>query len=422
MKTSLVSPLSPFAEVASAALSKSVTVKADRPQQLQSVTIYWRGRKMVLMQRPQRRLSALLCKMLRRSWQNLFGTLVRAVGVGAMAAALTAQAGVVGSPPPGTLPTGGVVQYGTVNNLGAGGNIAASTGNQLTLQQTSNQAIIDWQSFSIGSSAGVKFVQNNANSVALNRVTGTDPSIIMGSLSANGKIFLINAAGVLVGKTGKIDVAGFTASTLNISNDDFLAGKMNFAADAGKTIGDVKIEAGGAITTKSGGSVYLVGANVENNGIITAPDGEVLLAAGSSVQLADTSLPGVTINVGGIDGKVTNLGQIIASAGTIGIGAALIDNSGIINASSVEKQGGRIFLRATKQLTTDATSKINADGVTGGNVQLYSDQVANIDGDVSALGSAGNGGYVDTSGKTVLSVQYVPRVGLGGEWFIDPHD
>ncbi|MDB5992331.1 MAG: hypothetical protein JWQ10_3734 [Herbaspirillum sp.] len=415
MKTSLVSP---FAEVAAAALSKPVTVKADQPQQLQSVTVYWRGRKMVLMQRPQRRLSALLCRMLRRSWQNLFGGLTRAIGIGAMAAAVLmapAHAGVANTLPVNTLPTP-VSQ----NPVQSGAASITQAGNQMTVKQTSDKAIIDWQSFSIGSSAGVNFLQNNANSVALNRVIGNDPSIIMGSLTANGKIFLINAAGILVGKTGKIDVASFTASTLNISDADFLAGKMNFAADTGKTIGNVTNR--GAITSADGGSVYLIGANVKNAGIITSPDGEVLLAAGSSVQLVDTSLPGVTINVGGIDGKVTNLGQIIASAGTIGIGAALIDNSGIINASSVEKQGGRIFLRATKQLTTDATSKINADGITGGNVQLYSDQVANIDGDVSALGSAGNGGYVDTSGKTVLSVQYVPRVGPGGTWFIDPSD
>jgi filamentous hemagglutinin family protein len=413
MKTSLVSPI---ADIASAALSKSMKakaarVKADRPQQLESVTVYWRGRKMVLMQRPQRRLPALLCKMLRRSWQNLFGTLVRAVGAGAMAtAALTAQAH--GGHGGAELPTGYQLIDGQAHMW--------QHRNRMTIKQASESAIFDWQSFSIGAGGHVRFIQNDANAVALNRVLGNDPSVIMGSLTANGKIFLINAAGILVGKSGKIDVAGFTASTLNISNEDFNAGKLNFAADPGKTIGDVQNI--GMIKTREGGSVYLIGANVENDGIITAPNGQVLLAAGSMVKLVDTSLPGVSIEVSGVDGKVTNLGQIIASAGTIGIGAALIDNSGIINASSVEKEGGRIFLRATKLLTTDATSKINADGTTGGNVQLYSDQTANIDGDVSALGSAGNGGYVDTSGKTSLSVKYVPRVGPGGEWYIDPYN
>jgi filamentous hemagglutinin family protein len=408
--------MSAAANIASAAVSKPAKVKADQPQQLKSVTVYWRGRKMVLMQRPQRRVSLLLCRMLRRSWQNLFGILVRAIGAGALAAAAMSAHADTSTLPANTLPTG--FKLTDPNSTSR----AWQHHNHMTIKQVGENETFDWQSFSIGSGASVRFIQNDANAIAINRVTGNDPSIIMGSLTANGKIFLINAAGILVGKTGKIDVAGFVASTLNISDADVFSGKLNFAADPGKTSGDVKVEAGGTITANSGGSIYLVGANVENGGIITAPNGQVLLAAGSTVNLVDTSLPGVSIQVSGVDGKVTNLGQIIASAGTIGIGAALIDNSGIINASSVEREGGRIFLRATKQLTTDATSQINADGTTGGNVQLYSDQVANIDGDVSALGSAGNGGYVDTSGKTSLSVHYVPRVGPGGEWYIDPYD
>lgn len=370
---------------------------------------------MVLMQRPQRRLSLLLCKMLRRSMQSLFGTLTRALGAGALAAlasvSISAHAGIAD-----TLPVNGVVQSGAAT--------ISTAGNQMTVKQATDKAIIDWQSFSIGSKASVNFIQNDANSVALNRVIGNDPSRIMGSLTANGKLFLINAAGILVGKNAKIDVAGLTASTLNMTDADFLNGNMNFTADTGKVIGNVKNK--GEITAKDGGSVYLIGANVENDGIINAPDGEVLLAAGRVVKLIDTTLPGVSIDVGGIAGKVTNLGKIMASAGTIGIGAALIDNSGVINASSVTKEGGRIFLRASQDLTTTATSSINADGTAGGNVVLYSDQAANIDGDVSALGNVdgngGVGGYVETSGKTSLSVMYVPRVGAGGEWYIDPYD
>jgi filamentous hemagglutinin family protein len=413
MKTSLVS----FTAAARAAQSSlpSISIKADRPQALKSVTIYWRGRKMVLMQRPQRRLSLLLCKMLRRSMQGLFGTLTRALGAGALAAlasvSISAHAGIAD-----TLPTQGAVQSGVAT--------ISTIGNQMTVKQTTDKAIIDWQSFSIGFKAGVNFIQNDANSVALNRVIGNDPSRIMGSLTANGKLFLINAAGILVGKNAKIDVAGLTASTLNITDADFTDGNMNFAADAGKVIGNVKNK--GEITAHDGGNVYLIGANVENDGIINAPDGEVLLAAGRVVKLIDTTLPGVSIDVGGIAGKVTNLGKIMASAGTIGIGAALIDNSGEINASSVTKEGGRIFLRASQDLTTTATSTINADGTTGGNVVLYSDQAADIDGDVSALGNVdgngGVGGYVETSGKQELSVMYKPRIGAGGEWYIDPTD
>jgi filamentous hemagglutinin family protein len=310
------------------------------------------------------------------------------------------------------LPVGAAVQAGRA--------AISQAGNRLTVLQGTDKAIIDWQSFSIGAKAAVNFVQPSSSATALNRVVGNDPSQLLGSLTANGRIFLINAAGIMIGKDATIDVAGFTASTLKLSNDDFLANKLTFNADAG--VPAAAVQNNGAIATPEGGSIYLIGAAVQNNGIIKAPGGEVLLAAGSTVQLVDTGTPGVTINVTGSAGNVTNLGQIVSAAGRIGIGAALIDNSGSLNASSVEKEGGRIFLRASKQLTTDATSQISADGTNGGNVVLYSDRQAAIGGDVSALGSAGSGGYVDTSGKTSLAVQYTPRVGPGGKWLVDPYE
>jgi filamentous hemagglutinin family protein len=423
MNTSLIS---------SAATSQQI--KADRPQQLQSVTVYFRGRKMVLMQRPQRRLSLLLCHMLRRSMLNLLGRLrvklaapvKKALSAGALcamalASATTAHAAAtVDTLPVNTLPTNPVVTYGT-----AGIN---TTGNQMNVDIGTNKAIINWGSFSIGSQAGVDFHFDNATSTSsvLNRVIGNDPSKIMGSLTSNGKVFLINSAGILVGKTAKIDVAGFVASTLNITNSDFLAGKMSFHDQHRhhRPAGDVVVEEDGSIKTKEGGSVYLIGANVENGGVITSPKGEVLLAAGHSVDLVDTGTPGVKINVKGDKGKITNLGKIMVDTGIIGFGAALIDNRGMLNASSVDKAGGRIFLRASKDLVTTETSTINADGTTGGDVVLYADGSAAIDGDVSALGNVdgkgGKGGYVDTSGKKMLNVKYAPRIGAGGTWYIDP--
>ncbi|HEY4318435.1 MAG TPA: filamentous hemagglutinin N-terminal domain-containing protein, partial [Herbaspirillum sp.] len=434
MKTSLVS-VTASSTVASTPVPASASVRADRPQQLKSATVYFRGRRMVLMQRPQRRLSLLLRRMLRRSMLNLLGRLPaklaapakRVLSAGmlcamALASATTAHAtATVDQLPINTLPTDPSVISGKVG-------FDNSVANQLNVGIGSNKAIINWGSFSIGSAAGVDFHFNNATATSsvLNRVTGKDPSQIMGNLTSNGKVFLINSAGILVGKNAKIDVAGFVASTLNISNHDFRHGKMHFHNQHGVAAGNVEIQEDGSITTREGGSVYLIGANVENNGIINSPKGEVLLAAGKSVDLVDTGTPGVKIVVKGKQGKITNLGKIMAATGTIGFGAALIDNRGMINASSVDKAGGRIFLRASKDLTTSETSSINADGTTGGNVVLYADDTAKIDGDVSALGNAdgkgGKGGYVDTSGKRQLSVMYAPRVGKGGEWYIDPYN
>jgi filamentous hemagglutinin family protein len=314
------------------------------------------------------------------------------------------------TPAANALPTGGSVTYGAAT--------ISQAGNTLNINQSSGSAIASFGTFSIGANAVVNINQPGAASSFLARVTGSDPSQIYGLLRSNGTVALINQNGILVGPTGVVDVSRFIASTLNISDSNFLAGRLTF--NAGSVAGSVENQ--GVIKTASGGSVYLVGADVKNSGVIASPNGEVLLAAGQTVQLVDTGTPGVTVNVTGSGGNVTNLGHIAAAAGTIGAAAGLIDNSGTINASSVVNQGGRIFLRASQNLTTTASSTITADSVAqGGKVTLYSDKVAYLDGTISATGAAGQGGYVETSGKQSLDVVKLPTVGAGGEWYIDPY-
>ncbi|WP_176060545.1 filamentous hemagglutinin N-terminal domain-containing protein [Paraburkholderia sp. BCC1876] len=313
------------------------------------------------------------------------------------------------APAANALPTGGTVTYGTAT--------ITQAGNTLNINQSSGSAIASFGTFSIGANAVVNINQPGATSSFLARVTGSDPSQIYGLLRSNGTVALINQNGILVGPSGVVDVSRFIASTLNISDSNFLAGRLTF--NAGSVAGSVENQ--GVIKTASGGSAYLIGADVKNSGTITSPNGEVLLAAGQTVQLVDTGTPGVTVNVTGTSGNVTNLGNIAAEAGTIGAAAGLINNSGTLNASSVVSQGGRIFLRASQNLTTTASSSITADSAAqGGNVTLYSDKIAYLDGMISAIGHAGQGGYVETSGKQSLDVVKLPTVGTGGKWYIDP--
>ncbi|HUX25030.1 MAG TPA: filamentous hemagglutinin N-terminal domain-containing protein, partial [Burkholderiales bacterium] len=205
----------------------------------------------------------------------------------------------------------------------------SQTGDVLNVNN-SNGAIINWNSFSIGADETTRFNQASAASSVLNRVVANDPSVLLGTLSSNGHVWLVNPAGIMVGQGAKIDVAGFVASTLNVANQDFLAGRLNFGAtpNAGSVQND------GQITTPSGGSVYLVAPSVSNNGIIDAPNGEVILAAGQTVQLLDTGTPGVSVAITGAQGNVTNLGRIVSEAGQIGIAGVLVKNSGTLNASS----------------------------------------------------------------------------------------
>lgn len=154
----------------------------------------------------------------------------------------------------------------------------AQQGNVFTITNTPN-TIINWSSFSIQPGELTRFIQESSNSTVLNRITGQDPSRILGALQSNGRVFLINPNGILFGRDSQINVAGLVASSLAISNSDFLAGKNKFAA------GDVagKVSNLGTITTPAGGQVFLIAPEVGNSGIITSPQGEVLLAAGHSV-------------------------------------------------------------------------------------------------------------------------------------------
>src|SRR5471032_1340230 len=263
-------------------------------------------------------------------------------------------------------------------------------GNVFSITNTPN-TIIKWQSFSINPGELTRFIQQNANSSVLNRITGQDPSQILGALQSNGKVFLINPNGVLFGHDARVDVNGLVASSLGLSNQDFLAGKMNFngASSAGAVSNQGSIDAG------SGGKVLLIAPNVTNSSIITAPNGEVVLAAGHSVQLADAANPGLQVVVSAPSDQALNVGQVIAQGGKIGMYGALINQRGSLNANSaVVGENGKIVLQASGKAmleTGSVTSASNSAG-TGGQVAVLGDQVG-LTGDarVDASGAKGGG-------------------------------
>ena len=310
----------------------------------------------------------------------------------------------------GALPTGGTVVGGAASIV--------QNGTTLNIHQTSNQALVQFSTFNVGASALVDIRQPGAAAALLARVTGGDPSQIYGQIRANGALWLINPSGILVGQGARIDVGSFVASTLGVTDADFLAGRLTFTSPASGLAGAVRNA--GTVNAASGGRIYLVAPTVENAGMLNAPQGEVILAAAQNVQLIDTGHPGVSVALGDAKGDVQNIGRIVAEAGRIGLAAGLVSNAGEISASSAVTEGGRVFLRATDLKTAD-TSRISADGTAGGSVELVADR-ATIDGRVSATGSAGPGGFVDTSGHASLNVKHAPTVGKGGTWLIDPSD
>lgn len=345
-------------------------------------------------------------------------------------------------------PSGATVVNGTVG--------FNQSGNTLTITNSPN-SIINWQSFSINKDEITRFIQQNSASAVLNRVTGQDPSKILGTLQSNGRVFLINPNGIVFGKGATIDVAGLVASTLKMSDADFLNGKHNFSDGAGA--GSIKNE--GTINTASGGQVYLIAPDITNNGIITSPKGEIVLAAGHSVSLVDPKNPEIVVSLTAPATQAVNVGQLISEGGSIGIYAGLVNQAGIVNANSASvDESGRIYLKGTQSTTLgaySATSASNSAGnggeitITsgestviaagasiaadagqngnGGKVTVWSDGSTLFDGQISAQGGAqsGNGGFVETSAQHV-SIGDTARVttraanGRSGTWLIDPSD
>ena len=296
-----------------------------------------------------------------------------------------------------TNPSGGVVVHGDIQ--------FANNGNTLQVIQGTNHGIIDWNSFSIAAGQTTQFIQPGTSSVTLNRVTGGATSIINGSLISNGRVFLLNPAGILVGQGGVIDTAGFTASTLDLSNDAFLAGgDLDFRGNSQAGIVNL-----GRIHAVEG-DVFLIASSVINEGSITAPRGSVGLASGNDVLLAESGSERIFVRgSGSSDGGAVNRGTIEANVAELkahggNIYGMAVKNEGRVAATSVSREGGQIFLRAGGGGGVRSTGTVVAKKEeSGGNVVADSGPAGRteISGKVDVTGASGNGGSILILGKGI---------------------
>jgi len=284
-------------------------------------------------------------------------------------------------------PTGMSVASGTAS--------AVQQGNMLTITN-SNNAILNWQQFNIQANETTRFIQPSVSSSVLNRVLTDNPSQILGTLTSNGSVYLINPAGVLVGPNANINVGGLVSSSLNITDANYLAGKQQFETTAGSISANVINQ--GTISTPQGGQVLLIGQQVTNQGIINTPQGTTILAAGSQVLIGDTATPGVqvAVTVQG-NGSAQNLGNIISDAGKVGIVGAAISNTGSISANSAVSEGGRILLKGTH--TANISGNISADGDSkGGQIDITAPETTLTAATITAEGQS-QGGQIRIGGE-----------------------
>jgi len=321
-------------------------------------------------------------------------------------------------------PMGPVVMSGQATVSGIGTPV-------VTIQQGTPKVILNWQSFNIGPTELTRFLQPSATALALNRIMDQNPTQIFGSLQANGIVLLLNSNGVLFGPNAQVNVNGLVASSLNLTDRNFLNGVYRFQPSG---VGGAVSNAG-SIQTGEGGFVYLLAPNVENSGLIRSPDGQIVLAAGSTVYLTDRpDGRGLLVQVQAPAGAATNLKDLIADGGTIALYGQVVNQSGLIQANSVRQQNGQIQLVAGDQVNLAAGSLIEARGdetgvSNGGSVTILAKQgTMNFEQgaviDVSGGSEGGNGGSAELSGQSVrLGGQVLSRAVegyQGGSLLIDP--
>ena len=295
------------------------------------------------------------------------------------------------------LPTGGQVVAGQAA-------ISAPSATQMNISQATNQAIINWNSFGIGKGEAVNITQPSSQSTLLNRVLGNNPSQIFGSLSANGRVFLVNPSGILFAPGASVNVGGLVASSLNIKDSDFMNGKYSFFKDgtAGTVVNQGNI---------SGGFVALLGNSVENAGTIVTTKGTTGLAAGDEITLGfdPNGLMAIKVDKAAYQAQVTNSGVIEADGGSVvmtasaadALLATVVNNSGTIRASSMVERNGEIVLEGG-QIINSGT--ISANGtVQGGNIHLTTSGMVMNTGTIQATG--------DTGGQIAITAQAVVEQG-----------
>jgi len=246
----------------------------------------------------------------------------------------------------------------------------STSGNDMTVYQDQAKAVFQWKKFNVGEDATVRFDQGgNTDWVALNKILDANPSLVLGGLSADGKVYMINANGILFGKNSKINVHSLVASTLEIPED--LVDGINFTtldATTEKAVTNL-----GEITAKTGGTVILVGPVVENAGTIDAPQGKIMLLGGTRAAVQNGDVTTIITDESDPDGDGTSVtpkaynlregesvGRLYADEGLVRMMGRSVNQDGVIRSVSTVENQGKIHLVGTKSVNIGSQSQILA--------------------------------------------------------------
>lgn len=335
------------------------------------------------------------------------------------------------------LPLNGTVVAGKFDKLDSIAIDPTNNKRTLTINQKDSAGILRWEKFDIGTDAVVKVNQISNTAVLLNKVDGsTSKTFIDGMLDANGHVYIYNPNGIVFGKTANINVNTLVATSLKIDDKRFMAGILSpnqaavFAADGtlNTKIGDVVVEGDetgrASLNAATGGKIMLFAPVVTNNGNISAPDGQVVLAAGGSVLLSaptayDPGMRGLYVEVNSDNLKdfvvpqsatsVTNNGQISVNRGNATLVGLLVKQMGTVSATTSVNLNGSIYLHARDGATKAGSDPTEApEAKIGGELILGSEsktEVALFDDKQTAAAGPDDRPFkqskIDLSGKNI---------------------
>jgi len=312
----------------------------------------------------------------------------------ALAVAGLAQQALAAPPAPNALPTGGKVLAGTA--------AISQAGSTMNINQSSQRAVINWNSFDVGSQATVNFNQPNTQAATLNYVNSASKSMINGAVNANGQVIFVNNNGVVFGKGAEVNVGGMVATTMNTSAQEFMDGKAIQTFEGGTT-GKV-INKGNITGNNINSYIALMAPQVVNTGVITATmsgNNAIALVAGQKVTLkfSDSQFVSVSVDASVVNALISNKLLINAGNGQVIIGAnaaqnlmgSLIKNTGTVSANGINTSGGKISLTADN-IEQSGTVEANSVNANGGQVNLAANNINLASGSkTTATGATGGG-------------------------------
>ncbi|MGF1865984.1 filamentous hemagglutinin N-terminal domain-containing protein [Enterovibrio norvegicus] len=298
------------------------------------------------------------------------------------------------------------------SSLPKGGVIIAGDGsfefnsNTLNIRQMTPKMITEWIEFNIDENSSVNFIQPDKNSISLNRVISENPSIILGNLSANGQVFLVNSNGVLFGGNSSVDSGGLLVSTLDIENEKFLQENYEFKNGEGSgsiiNFGDLEVNHNSYIA--------LISPNISNNGKMQAHQGSIALISGDKVNI-DFGRDGlITYEVerGLINSLVENNGTILSRGGTVIMSAkarekltdSIVNNKGIIKAKGFSSHKGRVYLHSEGGTSINSGDiDVSSENGIGGSIRHTGKNVISESGSIYNASGEFGGGKIEIGGS-----------------------